>query len=286
MIRSILTPFDGSSSAEAALNIGCSVAGITGGYLKAIYIEDQRRLMHYDLSASVASAVGIQPVFPVPLPPDKMLEIESKFDLEYQKLLAFFEEQLREAHIRGDFIRRRGMPVEVILEASREVDFVVMGNHGKHTGVEYIENGFTTNALLQETTRPVLVVPADPQGESSLVIAYDGSPAAERTLRVAAEFAELTEMERIHLFTVETHKERAEEILAPAREYLSIYDVEVLAESRGGKTAEEILRYTSEVGASVLALGAFGKTSFASKLFGSTTSAILKDTDRAVLLSS
>lgn len=286
MIKSLLVPFDGSPSSLSALSIACSISGLTHAKLFGLHIKDQRRLTHIPLTSALAGSIGMAPIVEIPLPPEELLKAEEKLDNEIQALIKVFDERCAQARVSGQFVSKLGFPAEVIIESARSVDFVVIGNSGQHEGIDQLQSGLTTNALLHSTTRPVLVVPEEPAGESRIVIAYDGSAASERALRAAAEFAEVTQLNDVHLLTISGEPDVYEKLQKAALEYLSSYDIELTRAVSQGKPAEVIAQYVEDVDASVLALGAFGHNRLTERIFGSTTSAVLKQTTAAVLLSS
>lgn len=285
MIRRILVAFDGSPSSEAALSIAGSLAGLTDAELIGLFVEDQSRFMHVSLSAAVLqNAVG-EAVVPIPLPPEDLIAAEEEVEEESRALYELFQDRCQTAKVRGRFLSLHGVPEEVISERAKSVDFVVLGNCGRSSlQLGFQHSAVTVNGLLRTTTRPVLVVPEEALGESRLVIAYDGSLASERALRAGAEFAEISEMEAVHLFTIAGSEEEAAAIQAPALEYLTAYGLEVITGHDKGRAGDEILRYADHVDASVIALGAFGSNRLKEAIFGSTTDTVLKGANAAVLL--
>ncbi len=280
----MLVPVDGSAPADAALKIATSIAGLTKAKLYGLYVEDERRLLRQDLSGMLAASTGMEPVTPVPLPAEEMLRETERLEEEATRIGELFSEQCRLARVDGIFLRKRGLPSQSIVETARGVDFVIMGNTGRHAGLEHLKGGLTTNALLHSSSRPVLVVPAEPEGEGRMVIAYDGSPGAERVLCFASQFAELAELDDVHLLTVDDDVERGKHTQQAALQYLSHYKLRTTGIVRSGRAHREILRYVDEVDPSVLAMGAFGANRIREKLFGSTTSDVLGEAKVAVLL--
>ena len=209
-----------------------------------------------------------------------------KLAQEGHALLEAFDERCAHARVSGQFVSKMGIPAEVIIASARSVDFIVIGNSGQHEGIDQLHSGLTTNALLHNTTRPVLVVPEEPAGDSRIVIAYDGSAASERALRAAAEFAEVTQLTDVHLLTISNEENVYETLQKAALDYLSAYDLELTRTVSQGNAADVIAKYVEDVDASVLALGAFGHNKLSERIFGSTTSAVLQQTSAAVLLSS
>lgn len=284
MIRSILVPVDGSPASQSALSVAASIAGLTHAKLFGVFVEDERRFLHTDLAATLAASTGVQPIVATPISPKEMLEVTEQVTEEGRQAEMLFEQSCKRAVVKGHFLIERGLPGDVIIRQAQSVDFVVIGNTGSHSGIEYAKGGLTTNALLHHTTRPTLVVPEEPQGEERIAVAYDGSAASERVLRFAAEFAELTRMKDFHLLTVQTTKERAEEAQQSALQYLSHYALTVKSVYRTGRVSDEIIHYIEEQDPSILALGAFGAGKLREMIFGSTTTVVLEKTKVAVLL--
>lgn len=285
MIRSILVPVDGSPSSKSALNITCSIACLIDARVLGLFVQDADRFKHLPFASALAASVGAQPAIEAPLPPDKLLEEEEHVEEESLELHQAFQAQCDQAKVRGKFLCRRGMPAEEITAMARTVDLLVIGNSGKHAGVEYKESGLTTNAVLHNTTRPVLVVPEEPAGESRLVIAYDGSAAAERVLRAAAEAATIAKLGEVHILTVGDDVEKARSVQRSAVLYLSNYEFSVVPALFRGEPNQVIADYVEDVDASILALGAFGSSRLRERIFGSTTLTALKQPNIAVLLS-
>ncbi len=285
MIQSILVPIDGSPSSNAALSISCSIACLIDARVIGLFVQDADRFKHLPLTTALAASIGAQPAIEAPLPPDKLLEEEENIEEESLELYEAFQSQCEQARTRSRFLCRRGEPAAEITEMGRTVDLIVIGNSGRHSGVEHKKNGLTTNAVLHHTTRPVLVVPEEPAGQSRLVIAYDGSAASERALRAAAELASVTKLAEVHLLTVGDDVEKARSVQRSAVLYLSNYDFTTIPALFRGDPSQVIADYSEEVDASILALGAFGSSRLAERIFGSTTLVALEQPNMAVLLS-
>lgn len=277
MIKRILVPIDGSASADAALSISASLAGIMKAELLGLFVED------------VARICKIDPRSNTPTPASEMQRCEELIAEESSRILLEFRRCCAKSDVQGRFLSLRGKPEEVICQKAKTVDFVVIGNSGSHSGVEFKESGETLSALLRSVARPVLVVPEGVSGESSVAIAYDGSLSSDRALKAAAELAEISDIDKVHLLTVagELHKpdtKLCEHIQAPAMDYLSAYDFDVVPVCLTGEAEEAITVYVNQVGASILALGAFGSHNRHETDFGHTTEALLKSADLALLL--
>lgn len=286
MIRSILVPVDGSTASICAQEIALNLAGIADAALIGLFVKDDSRFYEVDPRAALAAIFTAQMV-PVTLrDPAELCEIESSLQEQSEELKAEFLRICQQANVRASFKSLVGSPGEIISILARTVDFVVMGNSHIHRDSSKSHSGKTTYSLLHRTTRPVLVVGDEPAGESSMVIAYDGSAAAERALRASAEFAVLSDLNTVKLLTVEADPSQGRLIQQTAIEYLSSFDFDLEPVVVGGVPEEAIVQFTSDTEPSCLALGAYGSSFFQEKLFGSTTEYVLSHVNSAILLTS
>jgi nucleotide-binding universal stress UspA family protein len=264
MIKRLLVAIDGSPSALAALSIAGSLGGIIQAEVIGLYVENVGRFENLS-GAELETA-------------------EREVEEESRDLRKAFQARCQSAKVQGRFLSLRGIPDDIIRERAKTVDFVIIGNSGTHRGTPERHSGETVSALLKSVARPVLVVPEDVAGESKMVVAYDGTLPSDRALRAAAEFAQISEIESVHLLTATGTTEECQTIQAPALDYLSAFDFHVTPVCLTGQPGEAILAYIEEVDASILALGAFGPNRLRESVFGSTTDAVLKQGQAAVLL--
>lgn len=148
MYKKILLPTDGSENSKRAGEQAISLADVTGADIIVLNVIDVNYL---------------QPSYL----PSFREDLEKELRNEGKKAIENFKEDLEERQCQGTcknvkFISKieEGKPHEVILETMDEedVDVVVMGASGKH-GFDRILLGSTTERVVRETTRPVLVVP-------------------------------------------------------------------------------------------------------------------------------
>lgn len=284
MIRRILAAYDGSPAAASALSVSASLAGITDAEFIGLFVEDDRRLVSSSLGVAIAQSLVGEAVVPQPVAPEKALEVEEQLEEQALKVYRQFQEQCARSKVEGRFLSLRGAPEEIIAQRSKTVDLVVVGGIERDADKDFQHAGVTVNGLLRRVAVPVLVVPQDIQGESGLVIAYDGSLASERVLRVAAEMAEISHLDVVYLLTVGPDVESARTVQSPAVEYLSAFDFETRGLVEVGRPADAIVKVVDQVDASFVALGAFGANRIKELLFGSTTAHVVQNAQAAVLL--
>jgi nucleotide-binding universal stress UspA family protein len=283
MIKRILLSYDGSPSSQSALSIACSIAKLTKGELEGLFVEDEARFSKLSLASAIVENFGGEPIARSPLPPADAAAEEAKINEEIAQLKYDFSSACEDAGLEIEFLSLRGDPATIISERAKGVDLVVLGNRGSHHGVE-VNPGTTVATILSHTTRPVLVVPDEPLGVSTMVVAYDGSASSQRVLRAAAEIANVMELEEVHLVTVGMTEEEAHQIQAPAFRYLRAYHLHVKPVLLTGKVNEALQKYSDSVDASVIALGAFGSNTLMSRIFGSTVAHMIAQDESAVLL--
>jgi nucleotide-binding universal stress UspA family protein len=148
MYRKILLPTDGSENAKRAGEQAISLADVTGADIIVLNIIDVNYL---------------QPSYL----PSFREDLEKELRNEGKRAIERFEENLEESQCAGKcknvkFTSKieEGKPHEVILQImdDEDVDVVVMGASGRH-GLDRVLLGSTTERVVRETTRPVLVVP-------------------------------------------------------------------------------------------------------------------------------
>src|SRR5262249_11791441 len=137
----------------------------------------------------------------------------------------------------------------------------------------------TLRKVIRHTSRPVVVVPEQPTVEGVVVVAYDGSPAAARSLRdfVASGLAD---RRTVHVVSIGVDRLIAEEHAGQAAEYLRLHDIPPTShvEVTGMSPARTLLSKATELRAGLLVAGAFGRSKVREILFGSTTAILLRDT--------
>lgn len=286
MIKSILVTLDGSESSKTALRVAVGLADITQSDLKGLFVVNQERFMSVPVSSVLVATVTGQAPIPMLRSAQEVIQVEEKVSLEGDEIETDFKEACKTARVDCKFISELGDPDEIIAHYARTVDLVVMGNSGKHEGLSFPYKGQTISGLLHLVTRPILIVPEVDQGGASIVIAYDGSPPAERALRLGAEFSQIMQISEVHLLTVIEDSQEETKIQSPAIQYLRNYDLDVREAIVRGDAGEVIDEYVSRVEPAMLVMGAYGAGALAETIYGSTTDFLLGRAQCALLTTS
>lgn len=281
MIKSILIAIDDSASSRSALDVAVEIGKLTQAKLKGLYIEDALRLGEWRPLVSAGTKVTSSSQ----QSSREQLDLANQLVEEGDKLEKLFESRKKEAHLEGYFSRTRGLIDEMVIEAAKTVDLVVIGRRGTEMGEYSNEPGPTTENLLRKTTKPVIVVPPGGKLSKNILIAYDGSETAQRALSTGAKFATLLKSP-IEVICVSEEEVNAGKNLVEAREFLAPYKLETCFEHKTGsfQPSYAIREEALKLKAGLIALGAFGPHKLLELVFGSTTKSVIMQSTCPVLL--
>jgi nucleotide-binding universal stress UspA family protein len=179
-----------------------------------------------------------------------------------------------------------GTPHERILIEAQRYDLIIMGQQ------THFRFGWTNSAddtlrrVLSENPRPVVAAPRElgPEG-GPVLVAFDGSVQAARALQ-AFRCAGLSRARDVLVLSAGSDKVEAARRADRAVEYLSSHEVAarpiVLKSNRS--PSEVILEQAGEHRAELVVMGAYGKSTLREIILGSTTRAVLKESQAPVFL--
>jgi nucleotide-binding universal stress UspA family protein len=282
MIQSILVPMDGSEAAFSALENAAELAGIAGAELRGLFVEDEGEFLPPAYAAPVPEPLmpGLGTTAVPPVPSEKLIQ---EWKLTGTKIQAAFAQQCQLLSVKGNCAVVRGIAREVIVEQAKTVDLVVMGRRGKWSSYRRKGPGSHTEAVLMTTTRPVLVVPAGTRRTGRILVAYDGSKAAQRAIDYGAIFTQL-QVSKVDVLTVADTSAEASGPQEEARKFLAAYNVDVSFVVKSGHPALAITQYAQEIDAGLIVMGAYGHSRVVEMVFGSTTSDVLENARCPILL--
>ena len=278
-MKSILVPLDGSPASFAALEQAVVWAGRMKAELRGIFIEDEQRLMYHPTAASFEGGIPHE----VPMPEGSRHEEEEKLKAEGQEIQTVFDKTTKgkvdKAHltiVRGDVNLLLGM-------AARSVDLVIIGKRGRDEPPDSEKTGPTTEAILHEALRPILVVPENPRVDGPVLFSYDGSVGVQRVCVPGTALAVLKGDGAV-ILTVDSDAAKARANQETLRNYMEPYGISPKVEQAKGKPTKAIVDTSEKVGAGMIVMGAFGHGQFRQLLFGSTTLDVLEHAHCPVLL--
>ena len=180
------------------------------------------------------------------------------------------------------FVEEAGRMADVIKHNGRLADLVVVGkpNRDQNLGVNSLKSA------LFETGRPVLMCPKDDGPDDNLgkrvAVAWNGSLEAARTVGMTLPIVEAAE----HVTVLSGGKEQvhgatSEELVA----YYALRGIKAeIHRFSAQKPHEALLSKTTDMGASLLIMGAYGQGHGREALFGGNTQAVVDTAEIPVLM--
>lgn len=278
-MKSILVALDGSPSSMAALDEAVKWAARLNGMLRGIFVEDKWRSVHYPMRTSIEGGIST----PFPLPPDELAVANEKVKEEGEAIRTAFLAATAGRVANASLTTPRGNVNEILIAEARAADLVVMGKRGRNDPPDSQKPGPTTEALIQDALRPVLVVPERGRTEGGVLLAYDGSISVQRAIVPGTLLAKAAG-HAINVLTVDDDQAKGRATQAMLKKYLNAHRVRAVFEVARGKPAKEIIRAARSFQSGLIVMGAFGNGTFRKLLFGSSTLRVLEATPCPVLL--
>jgi nucleotide-binding universal stress UspA family protein len=285
MIRSILLALAEAPNDANAKNCAFWLAKKEGSQIHALALID---IAAFEVPMMGAQD-GFMPSVVTPSLNDSQLLMDDLTAVAKERLDQF-SAQCASRGIQSSTEVKAGIPGEIISEVAVAHDIVVVSRTGysRVAGDQNAVDAFVA-PVIRGSVRPVLVAGSEFGEESdirTILVAYDGSAHAARSLLVAAELAARPGV-TCNLVTVAQSEELGNEILSPAEEFLCHHNItpgkQVVIDS---KPSEVICRLVASSGIDIVIMGAYGHSPIREVLFGSTTERILEHCTAGVILQS
>lgn len=179
-------------------------------------------------------------------------------------------------------LHRHGGIVETILERESDARVIVIGKRGASHEFATDHIGSKIERVVRASAKPVLIASRAIEEPQSVVLAYDGSKAAERALERVAN-SPLFNGLPVHLVTVGPEDDKHRQMLNEARDALGGERAIELTITQG-KADEAIASIVERTPRSLLVMGAYGHSPFRTLIVGSTTTALIRTVHVPVLL--
>jgi nucleotide-binding universal stress UspA family protein len=286
-LQRILVPIDGSAIAGRALDFAIERARISGAEITIAYVVNR-----VSIEIAVANPYGY-------VDPTPML---TAMDAEAAAVLQAGESRVKQAGVTSKTVELDGFPAPAIRSYARDAkaDMIVMGTHGR-SGFDRLAIGSTAEDVIRSSNIPVFalpqrdVAPIEPGPLARILVAVDGSPAADAALTFACEVARA---ERAHLLlcsVVESARERADakvleneveeritRLLERDRARASSCGVEVETQILHGSAAIEILARAKSGSIDLIVIGTHGRAGIPRFILGSIAEGVLRSSSLPV----
>lgn len=266
MMKRILVPQEGSPFSVTATKHACGIAQRTGAtvYGKAA-IDHSGPLFSGGPSHAEAARHAAATRF-----------AERKLDRHrVQKALELFSRTCAEAGVAHQEARLQGVPVEMLIEQSIFYDLVVTGFSGDY-GVDQTHAEKAIGDLLGTSITPFLIVPRDYREIKKVLVCFDGSLPAMRSLQDFAVIAAGADFE-VTIVTAEKDVNEAKFLLRRASDYFWSYGVtNCLTEIESAPIREVVFEASSsDRDLDLIVVGAHSRNAVRDFFFGSFTAELL-----------
>lgn len=208
-----------------------------------------------------------------------------------QALVGDFNAVLEEAGIRHEGHLEEGSAAERVIEDMKYYDLLIIG-HTPHFFYHQPERETHTLAkIVKRGVSPALVVGEEHRPIERVLMAYDGSDPAARTLQRFAQlqpFGRELSVELVNVYEGSTDgaSQRSELLLRLAGAFLRAHGFERINETSmaGGAPAERLLEQADRGGADLIVAGAHAVSAVRRMAFGSTTHTLLENCRLPVFL--
>jgi nucleotide-binding universal stress UspA family protein len=178
---------------------------------------------------------------------------------------------------------QHGGLIESLIELEENIRGLVIGVRGKVHENQSDKIGAKLESLIRSLHRPILVVNGEFNTPQNIMIAYDGSEAAEKAVDMVAT-SPLYKGLTCHLVCA-GKKATADNLLEKAAQKLSTGgDKEIITARLKGKAEQELCQYQDSHNIDMTIMGAFSHTRIHDLLLGSFTVKMLVNTKRPLLL--
>lgn len=279
----VLAGIDGSSLTHAVCDYAAWIAQKVDAPLKLLHTID-----HHPEQAHLTDLTGNIGVDSRDLLMDELTQLEqqrSKLRLQQGKqLLQAARERVMQAGILDPITNQRhGSLVESLIDLENDIRVLVIGVRGKVHENQPDKIGAKLESIIRSLHKPILVVNAEFKAPERIMLAYDGSPAAEKALDMVAN-SPLYKGLVCHLVCVSKDEGKGQLLEVATNKLHLAGGIEVIAKKLIGKPELVLSEYQDQKGIDMTVMGAFGHTRIHDWLLGSFTVKMLTHSLKPLLL--
>jgi nucleotide-binding universal stress UspA family protein len=179
---------------------------------------------------------------------------------------------------------RHGRLLDNVLDFQNEIEALVIGRYGlNHQNSPEKSVGHKVEAVIRSLEKPILVVSKPFEEPTSVLLAFDGSPASEKALSYLLSQDALKELE-VHVVHVGEKTDTSVSFLDRAVSRLQASFYKVQGEHLSGDTDKELMSYLNNKNICMTVMGAYGHHWLRNLLVGSFTSKMLSLSEKPLFL--
>ena len=275
MPRSILVGLDGSAYGNAAVELGIEWAKQFNLMVVGLGIIDEPSIMQPEPVSLGGTAFK----------KDRSEAMLAEARHKVETLLEAFALRCADAGVASKLLEDVGAPADQIMLEAQRYDLIMLGRQTYFRFETQLSPDDTLREVVKNSPRPVIAVPDVYRRGKSVVVAYDGSLQAARTLQAYCGLG-LGAFQPLHIVSVHTDHLQAARCADRAVDYLSHHNLRAQphAIASSEAPAQVVLKQLDALNASMLVMGAYGEPTLKEFIFGSMTRTILKEASTPVFL--
>ncbi|MBV4551446.1 universal stress protein [Pseudomonas sp. SWRI102] len=278
----VMACIDSSPSSPAVSDYAAWASQRLNAPLTLLHVLDQEK---YPASADLSGNIGLGSR-------EHLLEElatldarRAKLALEHgQHLLEMAQERMiASGAVAPDLKQRHGHLVESLSCLQDDIRLLVIGRVGEDSKQGANSLGSQIEAVVRAIHRPILITASHFKKPGKVMLAFDGSATAHKTVEMLASSTLCTGLS-VHIVMVGADSEDNRKELEKARCTLVSSGLKVQAEILTGEVETVLHAYQAEHMIDLLVMGAYGHSRIRQFLVGSTTTTMLRTTALPVLL--
>lgn len=265
MLKSILVPIDGTAPSNAALTLAINICEGVGASIEGLGLVE--RPMVVTPTAALSGKYVYKEAEHRP-------ELLQKISERSATLLSAAAERCRDEGVGFSEAAAEGPIQELVEIASEANDLTIIGRSTSFN----LDADQHTSDIVKDTARagrrPVIVVPSNLPDREKIIIGYDGSRSASRTIHMLSLLG-LAEGMHAEVVSVHSDKKQANKLANRGATLLERHGISPITTAiESGADPADVLLERSESGG-MLVIGSFGHRSITDFIFGTCTKAIL-----------
>jgi nucleotide-binding universal stress UspA family protein len=279
----VLACIDGAALTEAVCDYAAWISQKTEAPLKLLHTINHHHetSIKSDLSGNIG--LGTQEHLLEEI--TSLEQQQSKLKMQQGKLvLQAATDHIEEKGVATTSTQRHGDLIEAVIDLEDSIRVLVLGLRGQVHDKQENQIGAKLEAVIRSLHCPILIVNDQFKTPERIMLAYDGSEAADKAVDMVASsplYSGLT----CHLVCVNNNEETASKLLKKAEAKLQSADnIEVITTKLKGKADMELCAYQRQHDIDLTVMGAFSHSRLHDMLLGSFTHKMLVNTKKPLLL--
>ena len=281
--KTVIACIDGSALSEAVCDYAAWIAQRVDAPLKLLHTIDH----HHEMAASadLSGNIGLDSREHLLEEFASTEQQQSKLRLQQGKALLKTAKQrvIDDGIAKPICCLQHGNLVESLAELEESIRVLVIGVRGKIHQDQSQQIGAKLEAMIRSIHRPILVAYEAFKTPERIMIAYDGSEAADKAVDMVAT-SPLYKGLICHLVYVSKNPNTDNILENVAIKLLQGGSIEVITANLQGKAEDELCKYQSNQNIDMTIMGAFSHTRLHDILLGSFTHKMIVNTKKPLLL--